>query len=126
MNRLQTVKRRDTMIARIRPTGTYPKVSAEQPPSRGWRRRGGVVLALLGAVAAIGLGVAAIERRQGAAPAEESPRAPRTVTVTQPERAAAGEVTLPATLQPFQATDLYARVSGYLKSWSADIGTRVK
>lgn len=126
MNRLQTVKRRDTMIARIHPTGTYPNVPAERPPARSWKRRGGVALALLGAVAAIGLGIASLERRQAAAPAEESPAAPRTVYVTQPERAAAGEVTLPATLQPFQATDLYARVSGYLKWWSADIGARVK
>ncbi len=50
----------------------------------------------------------------------------RTVKVVTPEMGGGGTLTLPATLQPYQTTSLYTRVSGYLKSWKADIGTRVK
>jgi multidrug efflux pump subunit AcrA (membrane-fusion protein) len=35
-------------------------------------------------------------------------------------------VVLPATIRPWQATLLYARVSGYLKVWHYDLGARVK
>ena len=50
----------------------------------------------------------------------------RQVNVTTPERAAAGEITLPATIQAYQATDLYARANGFLKAWHFDIGAPVK
>lgn len=36
------------------------------------------------------------------------------------------ELTLPASAQAFQEAPIYARTSGYLKSWTADIGTHVK
>ena len=48
------------------------------------------------------------------------------VAVTSPVRgAAAQEVTLPANTQAFIDTPIYARTSGYLRKWYADIGTRV-
>jgi RND family efflux transporter MFP subunit len=57
----------------------------------------------------------------------ESAKPPlRTVKVVLPEKGGGGVLTLPATLQPFQTTNIFARVSGYLKNWKADIGTRVK
>lgn len=37
-----------------------------------------------------------------------------------------GNLSLPGKIQPFTRAVIYARVSGYLKSWTADIGTRVK
>ena len=44
---------------------------------------------------------------------------------------AAGQVTgapleLPARIEPWQRAPIYARVSGYLKSWNTDIGAQVK
>jgi RND family efflux transporter MFP subunit len=49
-----------------------------------------------------------------------------TVAVTTPAQgAAAQEITLPANTQAFIDTPIYARTSGYLRKWYADIGTRV-
>jgi RND family efflux transporter MFP subunit len=48
------------------------------------------------------------------------------VAVTTPtEGAAAQEITLPANTQAFIDTPIYARTSGYLREWYADIGTHV-
>ncbi|GAB3780176.1 efflux RND transporter periplasmic adaptor subunit [Dyella agri] len=49
------------------------------------------------------------------------------VTVAQPE-AASGQsaLQLPGRLQAFVSAPIYARVSGYLKSWNTDIGAHVK
>ena len=38
----------------------------------------------------------------------------------------APKLVLPGTLQAYVSTPIHARVSGYLKSWSVDIGARVK
>jgi RND family efflux transporter MFP subunit len=48
------------------------------------------------------------------------------VAVTTPiQGAASQEITLPANTQAFIDTPIYARTSGYLRKWYADIGTRV-
>jgi RND family efflux transporter MFP subunit len=48
------------------------------------------------------------------------------VAVTTPiQGAASQEITLPANSQAFIDTPIYARTSGYLRKWYADIGTRV-
>ena len=48
------------------------------------------------------------------------------VAVTTPmEGAAAQEITLPANTQAFIDTPIYARTSGYLRKWYADIGAHV-
>ncbi len=38
----------------------------------------------------------------------------------------AGDLTLPGNVQAFNSAPLYARVSGYLKKWYVDIGTKVR
>jgi RND family efflux transporter MFP subunit len=49
------------------------------------------------------------------------------VSVIQPKTAgAAQELVLPANLQAFSDTPIYARTTGYLKRWYVDIGKRVK
>src|ERR1700704_2712464 len=35
-------------------------------------------------------------------------------------------LTLPGSIQPYNKASLYARVNGYLKNWSKDIGAQVK
>jgi RND family efflux transporter MFP subunit len=51
----------------------------------------------------------------------------RTVSVVAPARdGAAFVLRLPATTAPLQSAVLYARTSGYLKAFHADIGDRVK
>jgi RND family efflux transporter MFP subunit len=47
------------------------------------------------------------------------------VDLIRPEAAGTAEVTLPATIQANQATDLYPRVDGFVKAWTAEIGNRV-
>jgi membrane fusion protein (multidrug efflux system) len=50
-----------------------------------------------------------------------------TVAVTLPEAKILNPtIDLPGRLEAFQRAPIFARVSGYLKNWSADIGTRVK
>lgn len=50
-----------------------------------------------------------------------------TVAVVKPKRSApAAELVLPANVQAFVDSPIYARTNGYLKHWYADIGTRVK
>lgn len=64
------------------------------------------------------LGVVTQETREMAVP---------TVGVTTPERAAPQqEIVLPGTMQAFRDAPVYARVNGYLKRWTVDIGTRVR
>jgi RND family efflux transporter MFP subunit len=49
------------------------------------------------------------------------------VTVVRPQREAPSEeVILPGNIQAFIDAPIYARTSGYLKKWYADIGTHVK
>jgi RND family efflux transporter MFP subunit len=49
------------------------------------------------------------------------------VTVIQPSSGAQfQEIVLPGNTQPFNATPIYARTNGYLKSWYVDIGAHVQ
>jgi RND family efflux transporter MFP subunit len=50
-----------------------------------------------------------------------------TVTVIHPKRGAPQqEIILPGDMQPYTDAPIYARTTGYLKSWHVDIGARVK
>ena len=50
-----------------------------------------------------------------------------TVLVIHPKPGALQhEIVLPGNMQPYTDAPIYARTSGYLKSWNADIGARVK
>ncbi|HEY3791614.1 MAG TPA: biotin/lipoyl-binding protein, partial [Bradyrhizobium sp.] len=49
------------------------------------------------------------------------------VAVTLPDaKALSSTLDLPGRLEAYYRAPIFARVSGYLKSWSADIGARVK
>ena len=49
------------------------------------------------------------------------------VSVVHPKRGAPQqEIVLPGSMQPYIDAPIYARTNGYLKSWHADIGARVK
>jgi len=50
-----------------------------------------------------------------------------TVTLAKIEQGNAQQyLTLPGIIQPYYKASIYARVSGYLKSWQEDIGAQVK
>jgi multidrug efflux pump subunit AcrA (membrane-fusion protein) len=63
--------------------------------------------------------------KAAAAPTETHSPAP-TVKIARPAPATTASVTLPATIRPWQTTTLYSRVTGYLKTWEADLGAPVK
>ena len=83
-----------------------------------------LALALAGAIAA-GIG----SRTQEEASLENSTQAsaiPFVKTVHPTSGSVSGEIALPGNTQAFIDTPIYARTSGYLKNWYADIGAHVK
>ncbi len=64
----------------------------------------------------------------GTAVAESAPAdgRPTVAVVIAKKGKAAAELTLPASLLPFQEAPVYARTNGYVKRWLADIGDHVK
>ena len=82
---------------------------------------------LLAAVGAAAWGISARTKALTVVTNETHEMATPTVAVTKPEQAAPQqEIVLPGTMQPFTDAAVYARVNGYLKRWTADIGTHVK
>jgi RND family efflux transporter MFP subunit len=85
---------------------------------------------LLVAAAAIGWfvykGISGRVSAETALVSETRAQAVLTVSVVRPKRSGANEeLVLPGNTQPLMEAPIYARANGYLKSWSADIGTRV-
>jgi RND family efflux transporter MFP subunit len=91
--------------------------------------RGAIVAGILAAlVLGILIAMGILTRVHAAAALATTARqdAVLSVAVTTPiEGAAAQEITLPANTQAFIDTPIYARTSGYLRKWYADIGTHV-
>jgi membrane fusion protein, multidrug efflux system len=103
-----------------------PVVPATSQPSRRT-----LTLALLGllVVAMIVVVAGVVSRRSLAASLREraDSQAVRSVVVISPAPAGvAAALDLPGRIEAWSRAPIYARVSGYLKSWSADIGTPVK
>ncbi len=109
------------------PRGAVPGDTIPEPPVR--RSRGGLVL---GVIVVLILAVLIYEgihtRRKNEAALTHNTDAVATpiVHVSTPLIGAqADEVMLPANVTAFIDTPIYARTSGYLKHWYADIGTHV-
>src|SRR5262245_5119358 len=104
----------------VNPRRSHTGLPAATPPTRkrSWRPFAAMMLVALG-------GATASYRYQswkslaatGDSGASESTSAPRAVTVEHPSPAATASVVLPATIRPWQATSLHARVDGYLAAW---------
>jgi RND family efflux transporter MFP subunit len=85
------------------------------------------LIAGVAAVALVGWGVLVRARAAGDMQASADQRAIPVVRTVSPEAEGAAEpLELPGTLQAYNDAAIYARVPGYLKSWQADIGARVK
>ena len=103
-----------------------PVVPAASQPSR--RTLSLVLLGLL-VVAMIVVAAGVVSRRSLAESLREraDAQAVRSVVVISPAPAGvAAALDLPGRIEAWSRAPIYARVSGYLKSWSADIGTPVK
>jgi len=80
-----------------------------------------ILLLIFGALALV------IRTREGRAlAASTNENVPEPVSIIHPaEHVATGDISLPSTLQAFDDSTIYARTSGYVQSWSVDIGAQV-
>lgn len=113
----------------------YPLVSTPgaAPPSHdsGTGRRlrtlvGGLVLMLLAGFAVVQILHMRHDRRLTAEAIRHAAAPPPVDVVTAGIRAAAGALVLPGETAAWHESTIYARVSGYVGGWSADIGDHVK
>src|ERR1700750_3165506 len=99
----------------------------QRPPVS--RRRWGI-FGMLAGVALILVVVTGIRSREEASAKLREwtdDQAIPTVAVVQPDaRALSATIDLPGRLEAYYRAPIFARVSGYLKSWNVDIGARVK
>ena len=87
-----------------------------------------VVVAVLVIFLLLGTSSRRAQHRRLAARAQQAVLAdsiPRVVVQAVNRAAGDGELMLPGTLQSSQSAEVYARASGYIAAWYADIGTRV-
>jgi RND family efflux transporter MFP subunit len=103
-----------------------PHDPAPSAISRSKLRVAGIILVVVAAAVAVtGIATRAADntRLRERADAQSVP----TVAVIAPGNSGdAGALELPGRLEAYSRASIYARVSGYLKSWKADIGTPVK
>lgn len=99
-----------------------------RPTRRGFSRRWWVLIAALIVLAAIFVfGIQPRLSARAELKKETASLNTMNVSVIKPKTAGgAQELVLPANLQAFSDTPIYARTTGYLKRWYADIGKRVK
>jgi RND family efflux transporter MFP subunit len=109
----------------IEPGGEIP-MSRPQPRGRNnWPAWFGVFLALF--AVAVMLGIRSRQQAESRLQEAADYSAVPVVNVTSPKAgAAAQEIALPGNTQAFNDTPIYARASGYVKQWHADIGSRVR
>ncbi len=91
--------------------------------------RSKLLIGVVAAVFLIAIGVEIAERLRADHKLADATRqsAVPVVRVTAPQKDAPDqELTLPGNTQPFSDTPIYARTSGYVHKWMADIGTHVK
>ena len=88
-----------------------------------------VILAAVAVIFVIVLGLGFISRKKAEADLKQvtAAAAIATVNVVYPKAGApTDEIVLPGNTQAFTDAPIFARTNGYVKSWHADIGTRVK
>lgn len=92
------------------------------------RRRLVLTAAAFAVIAAAIVTGGLVERARGASEVAQWTRqqAVPTVALAKAQGETRQTLTLPGSVQPFNRASLYARVNGYVKSWSKDIGAQVK
>ena len=111
-----------------------PETSSEQTVREESHRAGiglatSVMLAAVAVLVVMGIAVGFISRTKAAAELQQATAATAiaTVDVVYPTTGApTDDLVLPGTTQAFTDAPIFARTNGYVKSWHADLGTRVK
>src|SRR6201985_571568 len=101
----------------------------EQSPPPASRRKLGILGMLAGIVLIVVVITGIRSREEASARLREwtNDQAVPTVAVALPDaKALSPTIDLPGRLEAYYRAPIFARVSGYLKSWNADIGARVK
>src|SRR6478735_2715039 len=104
-------------------------MSPTEPRSPVSHRKLGIfgVVALIAAGLVVGTGIRAREEQGSKLKEWTDDQAVPSVAVALPNaRARNATIDLPGRLEAYYRAPIFARVSGYLKSWSADIGAKVK
>jgi len=116
-------------ISEVEPTtqrsGAEPSRGAHphNPPNRRWI----LVLAAVAAVAIVIAGIIPRKRAEADLAKETQEMAVLSVSIIHPQRSSpVNEVVLPANVQAYMDSPIYARTNGYLKQWFVDIGSHVK
>jgi len=119
--------------APVEPKSTQePNLGFVLPSARRIPRRRLVTVALIAlVVVAVAFGLGYLPRRGKraalTASSESAQRALPRIDVVMPKIGASDRaLELPGTVQPLQETVLFARASGYVRAWRADIGDKVK
>jgi RND family efflux transporter MFP subunit len=109
-----------------RPHGERSVRNAHHRPAPRRLKLIGIVV-VLAALAAAAFGILTRDRSETQLAAWTNQQAVPSVEVAHPDFSSAGQhLALPGDVAAFYEAPLYARVNGYLKSWSEDIGARVK
>src|SRR5262249_47379491 len=104
---------------------TMPRDTAPPPSFRKLKLIG--IVGALAAVAVVATGISSRERSGARLREWTEAQAIPTVAVAVPgTRTLRPFINLPGRLEAFSRAPIYARVSGYVKSWKADIGAQVK
>jgi len=113
--------------------GSPPAKRTSKPTAPAKKRRASSVLWIVAVVVVAALAIGIFDgihsRTQAETSLEQTTKADATpfVNVVNPTGGSAGtDIQLPGSTQAFTDTPIYARTSGYLKKWYADIGTHVK
>lgn len=110
-----------------RPEVAEPMNDPERRRALMRRLRGYALLGGLVALALAGSGIASRLASRSALRDSTAADAVPTVVTTRPELSGAGgELVLPGIVQAYMESPIYARTSGYLKSWRTDIGAHVR
>jgi membrane fusion protein, multidrug efflux system len=108
----------------------HADVGAAPPVKPASTRRVLTIATIVGVVLAALLAMSFLPRRavsrelENAANQPDAPPMVQVATVTRAE--SGGDLTLPGTIQPLHESAIYARVTGYVKEWHADIGRVVR
>ena len=94
------------------------------PPAR-LRLAGIVAIAVIALVVVIGL-VTRVTASRDVSEWTDANALPAVSVISLDANKKTGDLTLPGNVQAFNSAPIYARVSGYLKKWYVDIGTKVK
>ncbi|WP_175822645.1 efflux RND transporter periplasmic adaptor subunit [Burkholderia sp. BCC0419] len=99
----------------------------DNPPARGSRKLAVPLAAVALAAALLALGIVPRIDARAAQRAQVAAQQALPVSVVVPGAAPADQtLTLPGSVAPYADASIYARTSGYIAHWSADLGTHVK